>query len=95
MRELGGLDLPRSPGREVNVAPVTEADLDPLPETARRYLRFMRVVGRPRDWSFRMGFTGRFRRPAMAPGWIAKPGNTTRASLSRASSRSASALSAS
>jgi len=62
MRELGGLDLPRSPGREVNVAPVTEADLDPLPETARRYLRFMRVVGRPRDWSFRMGFTGRFRR---------------------------------
>lgn len=43
-------------------APVTDADLVYLPETVRRYLRFMGVVGRPRDWSFRARFTGRFRR---------------------------------
>jgi hypothetical protein len=62
MRELAGLGLPRSPGPDVNLGPVTEADIDPLPEPARRYLRFMRAVGRPRDWSFRLGFKGRFRR---------------------------------
>ena len=62
LRELARLGLPVRPGPEVNVAPITEADLAPLPETARRYLRFMRVLGRPRDWSFRLGFTGRFRR---------------------------------
>jgi len=62
MRELVALGLPARPGPNVNLAPISEADLAPLPETARRYLRFMRVVGRPRDWSFRLGFTGRFRR---------------------------------
>ncbi len=62
MRELGALGLPTKPGPEVNVAPITEADLESLPETARRYLRFTRVVGKPRDWSFRLGVTGRFRR---------------------------------
>ncbi len=40
---------------------VTDDDLAVLPDTAQRYLRFMRVVGRPRDWSFRLGWTGRFR----------------------------------
>jgi len=62
MRELAALGLPPNPGPNTNLAPVTEADLVPLPESARRYLRFMGVVGRPRDWSFRVGFTGRFRR---------------------------------
>lgn len=62
MRELGKLNLPRRPGPEVNLAPVTEADLEPHPEAVARYLRFMRVVGRPRDWSFQLGFVGRFRR---------------------------------
>jgi hypothetical protein len=62
LSELTALDLPRSPEANANLAAVTDADLEPLPETARRYLRFMRVVGRPRDWSFRLGFTGRFRR---------------------------------
>ena len=62
MRELGALHLPQSPGPEVNLTVVTDADIDPLPETVRRYLRFMRVVGRPCDWSFRLGFAGRFRR---------------------------------
>lgn len=43
-------------------SPVSETDLAPLPEVARRYLRFMGVVGKPRDWSFRARFVGRFRR---------------------------------
>jgi len=62
MRELAALGLPASPGSDVDRAPITEADLQPLPGAAQRYLRFMRVVGRPRDWSFRLRFTGRFRR---------------------------------
>jgi hypothetical protein len=33
----------------------------PLPSTAQRYLRFTGVVGRPRDWSFRAHFVGKFR----------------------------------
>jgi hypothetical protein len=41
--------------------PVTEADLDALPEVVGRYLRFMGVVGRPRTWSFRVASHGRFR----------------------------------
>jgi len=41
--------------------PVTQADLALLPATAQRYLNFMGVVGRPRDWSFRAHFKGRFR----------------------------------
>ena len=61
MREVAALGLTRSPGAGVGVAPVTEADLEPLPEAVKRYLRFMGVVGRPRDWSFRIDFTGRFR----------------------------------
>src|SRR6188768_4190973 len=62
MRELKARYLPRGPRPDTNMVPVTESDLEPLPEAARRYLRFMAVVGRPRDWSFRLGFTGRFRR---------------------------------
>jgi hypothetical protein len=64
MRELRAFGLARAPDGEVDLGPVTEADLQLLPETARRYLRFMRVVDRPRDWSFRLGMTGRFRRSA-------------------------------
>ncbi len=66
MRELAAMELPQAAGPEALVA---EADLAGLPEPARRYLRFMRVVGRPRDWSFRIGFRGRFRlRPGA--GWL-------------------------
>jgi hypothetical protein len=64
MRELAGLGLPERPGPAFSTAPILDADLEPLPETARRYLRFMRVVGRPRDWSFRVRATGKFRRSA-------------------------------
>jgi hypothetical protein len=69
LRELAALGLPESPAPPVNLAPITDADLAPLPEPVQRYLRFMRVVGRPRDWSFRLGFTGRFRRSHGEP-WM-------------------------
>lgn len=55
-------DLPGLPGH----APVTGADLAGLPVTARAYLRFMGVTGRPADWSFVAHATGRFR---LRPGW--------------------------
>jgi hypothetical protein len=46
--------------------PVTEARLHGLPSAVQRYLRFMRVVGRPPDWSFLAHVTGRFRlRPGL------------------------------
>jgi hypothetical protein len=41
-----------------------------LPATVQRYLRFMGVVGRPRDWSLRMSFAGRFRTRLDGP-WAA------------------------
>lgn len=46
---------------------VTETDLSLLPKPAQRYLRFMGVLGRPRDWSFRTGFVGRFKIKQSAP----------------------------
>jgi hypothetical protein len=58
LREVAAAGLPAGPGPS---APVTEADLAGLPEPARRYLRFMAVVGRPRVWSLRASFAGRFR----------------------------------
>lgn len=56
-RELSALELPTGP-----TAPpvVTEADLEGLPEAARRYMEFMGVLDRPRHWSFRARFEGRF-----------------------------------
>jgi hypothetical protein len=69
MRELAALGLPHGPGPGGDNGPVTEADLEALPDPAQRYLRFMRVVGRPRDWSFRLRFTGRFRR-SRDEGWM-------------------------
>jgi hypothetical protein len=62
MRELAALGLPANPPPDAHLAVVTESDLEPLPDSARRYLRFMRVIGRARDWSFRIGFEGKFRR---------------------------------
>lgn len=58
--------IPAGPGDETRV---TETDIAGLPSPVQRYLRFMDVVGRPRDWSFRVRFAGRFRmRPGM--GWL-------------------------
>lgn len=61
-RELASLGLPRGAAPDTPAAPVTVADLEPLPEAERRFLLFMDIPGRPRDRSFRIGFTGRFRR---------------------------------
>jgi hypothetical protein len=67
LRELASAGLPVGPGP---VDPVTDAELTPLPQSVQRYLRFMGVVGRPRVWSFRLGFAGRFRtKPDQA--WMA------------------------
>jgi len=58
------------PAATTGTAPVTEEDLARLPAVVRRYLRFMGVVGRPRDWSFQARFTGRFRLRPGTP-WMA------------------------
>ena len=65
-REVVSAGLPAGPG-PVDV--VTEAHVIPLPEPAQRYMRFMGVMGRPRDWSFRLGFTGKFRTKPQQP-WL-------------------------
>jgi hypothetical protein len=57
------------PDRPASTTPVTEDDLAPLPPVAARYLRAMGVVGRPRTWSLRAHFTGRFRRGPDEP-WL-------------------------
>lgn len=66
LADLAAAKLPAGPGRDVVVG---EADLSGLPAAAQRYLRFMGVLGRPRDWSFRVAVAGRFRlRPGS--GWM-------------------------
>ncbi len=65
-REVAALDLPVVSGP---LEVVSNFRLAGLPEPAQRYLRFMGVVGRPRDWSFRCGFTGRFRTSPRKP-WM-------------------------
>ena len=66
LREVAAAGLPEGPG---SGAVVTTADIRMLPETVQRYLRFMSVVGRPRDWSFRVSFEGRFRTTLDGP-WL-------------------------
>jgi hypothetical protein len=58
MRDLGDAHLRSSVGAG---APITEAELAALPATAAGYLRFAGVLGRPRDWSFRLRSLGRVR----------------------------------
>ena len=60
-RFQGRVDQLNLPAGSVDTAPVSEEDIAALPSPARRYLRFMGVVGRPRDWSFRARFVGEFR----------------------------------
>jgi hypothetical protein len=66
LREVAALDLPRAPSSEMLVS---DGDIAGLPRAAQRYLRFMKVVGRARDWSFRAQFDGRFRRGPSEP-WL-------------------------
>jgi len=61
--DVGTLGLATGPAQP---RPVTEAQLDGLPDAAQRYLRFMGAVGRPADWSFLAHVTGKFRlRPGL------------------------------
>ena len=64
--EVVSAGLPTGPG-PLDV--VTEAHVIPLPEPAKRYLRFMGVMGRQRDWSFRLSYTGKFRTKPQQP-WL-------------------------
>jgi hypothetical protein len=66
VRTVAAAGLPSGP---VSADPVTEADLDVLPAVVRRYLRAMGVLGRPRTWSLRGHFAGRFRRRPDQP-WM-------------------------
>ena len=54
LAHLARFDLPEGPG---DPRPVTDEDAS-LPDPAQRYMRFMGVVGRPRDWSFRARLVG-------------------------------------
>jgi hypothetical protein len=66
VRAVEAAGLPTGPD---DLAPVTDDDLATLPGVVQRYLRFMGVVDRPRDWSLRARFAGRFRlRPRL--GWM-------------------------
>jgi hypothetical protein len=58
VRTVASSGLPAAP---VSTDPVIEADLAALPPVAARYLLAMGVVGRPRTWSLRAHFAGRFR----------------------------------
>lgn len=50
-------------------APVTEAELAPLPPPVQRYLRFVGAVGKPHVTAFRARFVGRIRSGPDAP-WM-------------------------
>jgi len=66
MREVAHAGLR---GRPPLLAPVTDEDIDALCAPARRYFRFMGVVGKPLTWSLRAHFMGSFRlRPDAA--WL-------------------------
>ncbi|MBW2257613.1 MAG: hypothetical protein JRI25_23865 [Deltaproteobacteria bacterium] len=67
LREVASAGLPSGPPP---TDPLIEADVEALPATVQRYLRHMGVLGRPRDWSFRGHFTGRFR-PGIDKPWLA------------------------
>jgi hypothetical protein len=66
-RELVALGLPEESGL---AEPFTESELATLPPPVQRYMRFMAVVGRPRDWSFCARWDGRFRMGPDKP-WMA------------------------
>ena len=58
LREAATAGLPAGNGLE---AVVSEADISSLPPPVQRYFHFMGVVGRSRDWSFRVGASGRLK----------------------------------
>jgi hypothetical protein len=54
-------DIESALSRSADAALVTEADLAPLPEPVRRYLRVTGAAGQPRVRNYRIRFTGRIR----------------------------------
>ncbi|HEU4542300.1 MAG TPA: DUF6544 family protein [Jiangellaceae bacterium] len=58
LADVAALNLPAKPAP---VETVREDEIAGLPLPAQRYMRYMGVVGRPRDWSFRICFRGEFR----------------------------------
>jgi len=66
LTEVAAANLPAGPG---SLDVVSISQIASLPEPAQRYLQFMGVVGRPQDWSVRLGFTGRFRTKPRQP-WM-------------------------
>lgn len=58
LRELAAIGMTTHPRERLLV---TESDLERLPHAAQRYMRFMRVLERPRDTSFRAHWEGQFR----------------------------------
>lgn len=58
-QELERLPIPREGS---DATPLHEGDLAALPEPARRYLRVMGALDRPKDWSLCAHWRGRFRR---------------------------------
>ncbi|MGZ3419653.1 MAG: DUF6544 family protein [Polyangiales bacterium] len=65
-KEVFDLGLPVRGDPRTHLA---EEQIGRLPATVQRYLRFMNAVGRPRDWSFRVGFHGGFRTSPDGP-WL-------------------------
>jgi len=66
LKEVAMAGLPASCGPAERI---TSSRLESLPEPAQRYARFMGVVGRSQDWSFRLSFIGRFRTSPQRP-WM-------------------------
>jgi hypothetical protein len=64
LREVGSTGLPQPPR-----SPIADFQPASLPQAAQRYLRFMKVADRIPDWSFRLGFSGRFRTGPQRP-WL-------------------------
>jgi len=69
------MDLSAGP---VDTAPVSDNDIAALPSAAQRYLRFMGIIGRTRDWSFSARFVGEFREQIRQNSPRARRGSTTR-----------------
>ncbi len=62
-------EVARGLARAASQAPVTEADLAPLPPLVQRYLRRVGVVGQPGVQSYHVRFTGKIRGGPDAP-WM-------------------------
>ena len=60
-----GLPVPSDPADTIDGSRIAS-----LPGPVQRYLRFMGIVGRKQDWSFRLAFRGRFRTAPQKP-WMA------------------------